>query len=406
MTSRLSQVCVEVDRYAPQSQLAAIYSPSGHFNTFTGTFDHVDAPVAAQLSPVQQAEGGYSTQFAVVPQTFVKGEVVLTYQETEDGETYSYEYKNVEDEVLANGEVYHIHTAWPVVDKTVYVTDVTLDPETARLPIGDELQLTATVLPENATDKSVTWNSSDESVAKVDANGKVTAIGEGTATITVTTTDGGHTATCTVTVYRPTPATVSVTGVTLTPDRTRLSIGSKIQLTATVLPEDATDKSVTWSSSNESVAKVDANGLVTAVGTGTATITVTTNDGGHTATCTVIVYRPAPATVYVTGVTLDKTTMDMKPGDTLTLTATVGPANATDKSVTWSSSDESVAKVDANGKVTAVGPGTAIITVTTNDGGHTATCTVTVTEDTVNGGVTDGGWNPDEDVTNGTGNPT
>ena len=171
-------------------------------------------------------------------------------------------------------------------------------------------------------------------------------------------------------------ATVAVTGVSLNKTELKLTTGDTETLTATVAPSDATNKAVTWTSSKESVATVDANGKVTAVAAGEATITVTTTDGSFTATCTVTV---EDATVAVTGVTLNKTTLPLTVGDTETLTATVAPTDATNKAVTWTSSKESVATVDANGKVTAVAAGEATITVTTTDGSKTATCTVTVT---------------------------
>ena len=253
--------------------------------------------------------------------------------------------------------------------KLVGVTSVSLDKTTAELTEGDELTLTATVNPDNATDKSVTWSSSDSSVASV-ANGKVTALKAGTATITVTTTDGGKTAKCDVTVKAK---IIPVTSVSL--DKTSLEMveGGELTLVATVNPDNATDKSVSWTSSDASVASV-VNGKVTALNAGTATITVTTTDGGKTASCEVTVKTKL---VGVTSVSLDKTTAELTEGDELTLTATVNPDNATDKSVTWSSSDASVASV-VNGKVTALKAGTATITVTTTDGGKTAKCEVTV----------------------------
>ncbi|MBQ6280326.1 MAG: Ig domain-containing protein, partial [Mycoplasma sp.] len=160
------------------------------------------------------------------------------------------------------------------------------------------------------------------------------------------------------------PNVVHVAGVTLDKTSMTLAVGDTETLSANVFPETATDKSVTWSSNNESVAIVNENGTITAIGVGNATITVTTNDGGLTATCEVTV-----DTIHVTGVTLDKTSTTLAVGDTKTLTATILPENATDKSVTWSSNNESVAIVNENGTITAIGVGNATITVTTNDGG-------------------------------------
>ena len=248
-------------------------------------------------------------------------------------------------------------TAECAVTVTVPTGSVTLDKTTLSLAVGETAQLTATVKPDNATDRNVTWTSSDESVAKVD-NGKVTALKAGKTTITAKC--GGKTAECVVTVTVPTGS------VTLDKTTLSLAVGETAQLTATVKPDDATDKTVVWSSSDEAVAKVE-NGKVTAVKSGKATITA--KCCGKTAECVVTV------TVPTGSVTLDKTTLSLAVGETAQLTATVKPDNATDRNVTWTSSDESVAKVD-NGRVTAVKAGKA--TVTAKCGGKTAECAVTV----------------------------
>ena len=257
----------------------------------------------------------------------------------------------------------------PVV---IHVTDVILNKTTATLAVGDTVTLTATVSPEDATDKLVTWTSDNESVATVDSEGRITAVAQGTATITVKTNDGDKTATCSVAVNE---TVIHVTDVTLNKTSTTLTVGGTEALTATVLPEEATDKLVTWTSNKPSVATVDSNGKITAVAEGTAIIVVATHDGGKIATCKVIVDH-----VHVTDVTLDKTTATLTVGDTVTLTATVSPEDATDKSVTWTSDNESVATIDSNGKITAVAEGTAIIVVATHDGGKIATCKVIVNE--------------------------
>lgn len=260
---------------------------------------------------------------------------------------------------------------------SVSVAGVSLDKTEIVLVEGSNQTLTATVEPTNATNKGVTWSSSNNEIATVN-NGVVTAVKEGTATITVTTAEGGKTATCKVTVNVTVnaPQTVPVTGVTL--DETELTLekdGSQT-LTATVAPTNATNKDVTWSSSNPEVATVEG-GKVTAVSEGTATITA--KAGEQTATCTVTVTK---ADVAVESVTLNPTTLTLEKGGTGTLTATVAPENATNNTVTWSSSNPEFATV-ANGTVTAVSAGTATITVTTADGNHQATCTVTVTPKTV-----------------------
>ena len=170
---------------------------------------------------------------------------------------------------------------------------------------------------------------------------------------------------------------VGVTGVTLNKSSLSLDVGDTETLTATVTPGNATNKAVSWSTSNAAVATV-ANGVVTAVAPGSATITVTTADGGKTAACSVTVTEDGTTGVPVTGVTLNKSSLSLTVGGTETLTATVAPSNATNKAVTWSTSNAAVATV-ANGVVTAVAAGSAVITVTTADGSKTAACSVTVT---------------------------
>ena len=261
-------------------------------------------------------------------------------------------------------------TCQVTVNARVYnVESVRLDKTSITLTEGDSETLTATVYPDNATNKNVSWKSSDESVATV-SNGVVTALKAGTVTITVTTEDGSKTATCQVTVNA---RIYNVESVSL--DKTNITLieGDSETLTATVYPDNATNKNVSWKSSDESVAAV-SNGTVTALKAGTATITVTTEDGGKTATCQVTVN----ARIYnVESVSLDKTNITLTEGDSETLTATVYPDNATNKNVSWSSSDESVAAV-SNGTVTALKAGTATITVTTEDGRKTASCQVIV----------------------------
>jgi LPXTG-motif cell wall-anchored protein len=276
---------------------------------------------------------------------------------------------NTGTEVITLGFVVESGTIVPV-------TGVSLDKTSLTLTTGKSGTLTATVAPANASNKAVTWASDNTSVATVDQNGKVTAVSAGTATITVTTVDGSKTATCTVTVEDEI-VTVPVTGVSLDKTSIILTTGKSDTLTASVTPADATNKAVTWASDNTAVATVDQNGKVTAVSAGTATITVTTADGSKTASCSVTV-EDEVVIVPVTGVSLDKTSIILTTGKSDTLTASVTPADATNKAVTWASDNTAVATVDQNGKVTAVSAGTATITVTTVDGSKTATCSVTV----------------------------
>ncbi|MCI7356985.1 MAG: Ig-like domain-containing protein [Parabacteroides sp.] len=252
---------------------------------------------------------------------------------------------------------------------TVSVTGVTLEPTSLSLFTGDTAPLTATVQPSDATNQNVTWESSNTEVATVDANGKVTAVGEGNATITVTTVDGSKTATCIVTV------TVPVTGVKLNKETLELFTDGSETLTATVEPGNATNKNVTWSSSDETIATVDNNGTVTAVGAGKATITATA--GGITATCVVHVRKPA--TVEASGSTNLSFTTDR---NEFTLTAFVYGENLSQEPNCW---EWTVANTDVvslsdtpnlrSGSVassrkafTIKGTGTTTITATYDDG--------------------------------------
>jgi uncharacterized protein YjdB len=172
-------------------------------------------------------------------------------------------------------------------------------------------------------------------------------------------------------------ANVAVTGISLNKSETAVAVGGSDTLIASVTPSHATNRNVTWSSSDPSVATVDANGTVTGVAAGTAVITATTVSGGFTASSTVTVGVP------VTGVSLDRNEVTIIQGLSDTLTATVTPADATNPAIGWSTSDPSVATVSSTGVVTAVGEGTAVITVATADGGFTATSVVTVPVGTI-----------------------
>ena len=265
----------------------------------------------------------------------------------------------------------------------IKVSKVALNKTSATLKSkGQTVQLTATVSPSNATNKTLEWKSSNTNVATVDSSGKVTAVANGTATITATAKDDSKkSASCKITVSIPS-TTVPVSSVSLNKTSATLTAkGQTAQLTATVAPSNATNKVVTWASDNGAVATVN-NGVITAVGNGTANITVKTADGGKTATCKVTVNIPVPVTpkpVSVSSVSLNKTSATLtSKGATTTLTATVSPSNADNKSVTWSTDNSAVATVNSSGVVTAVANGSCNITARTADGGKTSSCKVTV----------------------------
>ena len=212
----------------------------------------------------------------------------------------------------------------------VKVTSIALNDKSAILKTGDTYQLTATVFPNNATDKTVSWKSSSTSVARVSSNGLVTAIAEGTAIITCTANDGsGVSASCNITVN---PDIVKVSSITLNEKSAIMNVSETKQLTATVLPNNATDKTVNWKSSNISVATVSSNGFVTAIAEGAATITCTANDGsGVSASCTITVTEQT-ADVSFVSVICDNTDRDnLTQNDKLLFHATFENRGATDE---------------------------------------------------------------------------
>lgn len=299
-----------------------------------------------------------------------------------------------------------------------YVSAITLDKEKLTLYVGERGTVKQTVLPEDANDRNVIWQSSDPGVATV-SNGTITGVKAGTTTITCTARDGSNISkTCEVTVIQQissivlaeTNKTVNengeivakgrgtatitceavegiegrkakaalrltvnqpVTGIKLNQTKLNLFVGKQGRITSTVAPANANNRNVEWTTSNSKVATVN-NGTITAVSKGTAVITCKAKDGsGKLAKCTVTVSQP------VTSIKLNATNKTIKKGATFTLKATVGPAAANNKAVTWSSSNTKVATVSSTGVVKAVGKGSAVITCKSKDGSNiTAKCTI------------------------------
>lgn len=249
---------------------------------------------------------------------------------------------------------------------TTAVTGVTLAPTSATVAVGNTLQLVPTVLPNTASNKAVSYMSSDPTVATVSASGLVTPLKNGNVTITVRTTDGEFFASTAITVI------TNVASVSVNPTTRNLNAGASFQLDVTVLPATASNKAVTYASSNNAVATVTSGGLVTGVTNGTATITVTTVDQGKTATSAITV------AVRAAGVTLTPDNVTVNKGSVTQITPVFAPSNTANQGMSYVSSDESIATVQSNGQVTGVAKGTVTITGTTADGGFTDTMQVTV----------------------------
>ena len=258
---------------------------------------------------------------------------------------------------ISNAENYY--SAHHRVTVDTLVSNITVS-GTANMDAGDTEQFSATVTPVTATNKALIWASSNKTVAVVNGNGLVSAVAEGTTTITAAATDGsGVKGTFKVTVY-PLPSSVAITG------ESDLLVDTTAQFTTTVLPANTRNKSITWSSSNPSVVTVNSSGLVTAKANGTAVITATAV--GNVA---VIAQHEVSVTTLVSTVTLDAPDR-IDVGEMGTITATVLPETASNQQLVWTSSDEDVAVVDANGNVFGIAGGYATVKATTVDGSEIA----------------------------------
>ena len=259
------------------------------------------------------------------------------------------------------------------VPETVKVTEVDITNNSLFLNAGETTQLSVVVKPDNATNKKVEYSTTNANVATVDANGLVKAVGEGRAYIYAKSADGPSDS---VYVYvrkaapQP-PKEVKVTNVSVNRRYLTLEEGENYTLTATVSPADATNKTVNYSSSDTSVATVDANGNITAVKAGYAYIYAKSVDGPYAYSYVTVKAKEIPQPpkeVKVTNVSVDRRYLTLEEGENYTLTATVSPADATNKTVNYSSSDSRVATVDANGNITAVKAGSAYIYAKSVDG--------------------------------------
>lgn len=268
-----------------------------------------------------------------------------------------------------------VTSSTPSPSTHVAVSGVALDKKVATVNVGKKVTVKATVTPANADNKTLAWTSSNTKIATV-SNGVVKGVKAGRVIITAKTTDGSNiSATCTVTVKQP------VTRISLSKKATMYT-GKKLTLKAKVNPANASNKALTWKSSNAKVAKVSSKGIVTGVKAGTVKITATAKDGSRkSATCTVTVRQS------VSKITLSKTNVVLpKKGSSYNVRVTVAPKNAYNKNVTVKSANTKVVKVSASTvksgktvKITAVKKGTTKVAFTAKDGSKkSATCKVTV----------------------------
>ena len=271
-------------------------------------------------------------------------------------------------------------------DPPIGVESVTLNYNALQVTVGGTAQIYAVVLPEDAANKTIFWESKKPAVATVE-DGLIRGVAVGSATITVTTEDGDITDICEVSVIT---GTIGVTGVTLTPPAVSITERHTATLTAAIIPPGATNKTVTWKTStgNVTVADDGLSAVITGVTVGEDVVTVTTADGGKTAeTAVTVVEEIFPVqNVNLTdenGQSLDNTTIELVVDDTKQLTVTYIPVSATNKSVIWTAVDPSIASVSDTGLVTGIAPGTTAVTVTSVDGNKTAIVMVKVKAKTI-----------------------
>lgn len=252
------------------------------------------------------------------------------------------------------------------------ITKISLNKTSLSLSENENETLIATIEPEQATDKTIIWQSSDETIATVDNKGKVLALKAGTTTITATSVDEKVSASCNLTVKK---TIIPVTGISLNKSELNLEEGKEETLIVNITPENATDKNVTWISDNKSIATVNSEGKVTAIKSGTTNIVVKSIDGKHSTKCKIKVIAK---TIAIKEISLNKNTLSLVTGSSESLIVSFIPNNATNKQVQWSSSNTKVVTVDQKGKVTAISQGEATVTVSTLDGDIQNSCKVNV----------------------------
>lgn len=289
---------------------------------------------------------------------------------------YVYTVKAILDENEADANLYSNSVSEEseavIIPEPVTGIEVANDYQHMGLFVGGSGKIRYSVLPSNATNTNVAFKSLNEKVATVDANGVVTGVSEGNADIVITTEEGGFEAKCTVRVDG-----IDARGIERVGDKTvTMGLNQTRQLQVKITPSDTTNKNVQWTSSNNSVATVDSNGGVTSKNSGSTIITVTTHNGLKTE---FFIEVETP----VTNITLNSNEINLNPGGTFKLDATVNPSNASNKNIKWISANESIATVDQSGNVTADVAGTTYISAVSADGKVVATCTVNVSKPVV-----------------------
>lgn len=260
----------------------------------------------------------------------------------------------------------------------VSVTGVTVSPKNATVFEGNSINLSAQVLPQNASNMNVVWSSSNTAIATVNQNGQVTAVKNGTVAITATTEDGNFNSQANITVQKQDVVQVPVTGIYVTPQKVTMEAGQTTNLTFVMRPSNASNKNATWRSMDTSIATVDQNGVVTALKQGDVEIEAISAEGGYVSDSSIKVTPSTGRTILVTGISISKSSATVVEGNSIILSHQISPTNASNKQVIWASSNASIATVNQNGVVSASRIGEVVITVKSTDGGHVAISNVKV----------------------------
>lgn len=344
----------------------------------------LDAPVICNVTVLQPSSGIAFADKELILQTGDTKKANINLKPADSTDSVSWMSLDTKVASVKDGEITGVSAGTTYIQAktasgadailTVHVRDsvkaLALSETEKTLVVKQTLTLTPIFTPANPYNQGVKWSTSNGGVAIVSNTGVVTAVGGGIAVIKCTSDDGGYQATCIVTVKEPTAS------VSLNYSSYILGVNKKVTLVATVSNPNATDKSVTWYTSNKKIATVSKSGVVTGKKIGKCTIRAVANDGsGASASCSIRVVKK------VTSIKLNRKTASVYVGNTFRLKKTVKPANATIKKVSWSSADSEIATVDSKGNVVGISPGFVKITATAKDGSKKkASCLVTVKE--------------------------
>lgn len=262
-----------------------------------------------------------------------------------------------------------------VTEKKVLISEISFNKQSMNLYVGNSEILYADILPINASNQNLKWTSSNTNIASVNSNGVVTALSNGETIITASSTDGSNiTAICNVNVITP------VTSIILSKESISLLIGQSSNISAIVLPTNATNQKLQWFSSNPNIASIDNNGKISAISTGECIILAISTDGSNiTSKCKVLVDN----LIFVSDIALSETEITLNEGKSTKIATTISPSMASNKTLLWSSSNDDIATVTQDGNITASSNGTAVISVKSTDGSNiSASCIVNVVKPT------------------------